>query len=245
MNAADSVSSLTAAMNTFGGQVKDSTELVSKFAAVDVKFAVSAEDFAQALSRAGASARSAGVDLDEFIGMVTAAQQQTARGGAVIGNSLKTIFTRIQKPETLKQLEDVGIAVRDIEGKTLGAKRILTDLANTFDKLSDSQKAQISQSVAGIFQINILKAVLGDAAKQNGILTQATEISSRATDEAISKNKILNQTFAASATEAGLAVQELAKKIGDIALAPGIGKVLDTIKGAADWLSGLLGDCLL
>jgi len=242
MDATSSVTNLTAAMNTFGHQVKDSTELVSKFAAVDVKFAVSAEDFAQALSRAGASAKSAGVNLDEFIGMVTAAQQKTARGGAVIGNSLKTIFTRIQKPETLKQLEAVGIAVRDVEGKTLGAKKILTDLANTFDTLSDAQKAQVAQTTAGIFQINILKAVLGDAANKNGIMAKATSISSQATDQAIEKNKILSKTFAAAYTEAGLAVEELAKKIGDLALAPGIGKILETIKGAADWMSGLLGD---
>ena len=32
----------------------------------------------------------AGVSLDELIALVTSAQQTTARGGAVIGNSFKT-----------------------------------------------------------------------------------------------------------------------------------------------------------
>ena len=45
MKSTEAVKSLTAAMNTFKGEVKDSTQLVSKFAAVDVKFAVSAQDF--------------------------------------------------------------------------------------------------------------------------------------------------------------------------------------------------------
>lgn len=242
MDSAEAVKSLTAAMNTYGHQIKDTTQLVSKFAAVDVQFAVSAEDFAQAISRTGAAAKDAGVDIDELIGIVTAAQQQTARGGAVIGNSLKTIFTRVGRTDTLNQLENLGIAVRDLEGNTLGAKRILTDLANTFDKLSEAQKAQIAQTVGGVFQINILKAILGDAAKQNGILAKATQISAGATDEAIDKNEQLRNTMAAMATETGLALKELSSQIGEIMLAPGMEKVLNAVKSFSEGVSGMLGD---
>ena len=242
MDSAEAVKSLTAAMNTYGNQIKDTTELVSKFAAVDVKFAVSAEDFADAIARTGAAAKGAGVDIDELIGLVTAAQQQTARGGKVIGNSFKTIFTRIGRTDTLNQLENLGIAVRDVEGKTLGAKKILTDLANTFDSLSEAQKAQIAQTVGGVFQINVLKAVLGDAAKQNGILASATQISAGATNEAIEKNEQLRNTMAAVATETGLAIKQVSAQIGEIMLAPGIEKVLNIVKSGAEGLSGILGD---
>ena len=241
MDSANAVKALTAAMNTYGDQIKDTTELVSKFAAVDVKFAVSAEDFADAISRTGQAAKSAGVDIDELVGLVTAAQQQTARGGKVIGNSFKTIFTRIGRSDTLNQLENLGIAVRDLEGNTLGAKRILTDLANTFDKLTASQQNQIAQTVGGVFQINVLKAVLSDAAKQNGILANATQISSGATTEAIDKNDQLRQTMSAMATETGLALKELSAQIGEIMLAPGMEKVLNVFKGLAEGANEMLG----
>lgn len=242
MDSAEAVKSLTAAMNTYGNQIKDTTQLVSKFAAVDVQFAVSAEDFAAAISRTGQAAKTAGVDIDELIGIVTSAQQQTARGGAVIGNALKTIFTKTGRTDTLNQLEDLGIAVRDLEGNTIGAKRILTELANTFDHLTESQKAQITQTMGGLFHINILKAVLSDAAKQNGILARATEISSSATDEAIQKNQQLRQTMSAMATETGLAIKQVSTQIGEIALAPGMEKILNTVKSLAEGLSGVLGD---
>ncbi|MBL69579.1 MAG: phage tail tape measure protein [Verrucomicrobiales bacterium] len=242
MKAADSVKSLTAAMNTFKGEIADSTALVSKFAAVDVKFAVSAEDFAQAIARAGQSARSAGVDINQLIGLVTAAQERTARGGAVIGNAFKTIFTRVRRSSTLAELENLGIAVRDLQGKTLPAMKIMQSLANTYDTLTDAQRAYISQNVAGVFQINILKAALADLGKTNSVTAQATAIAASATDESNRKNEQLRQTMSALATETGVAVQELAKKIGDIALAPGINKVLDGIKGMAEGLGGILGD---
>jgi TP901 family phage tail tape measure protein len=242
MDSAEAVKSLTAAMNTYGNQIKDTTQLVSKFAAVDVKFAVSAEDFADAISRTGQSAKTAGVSIDELVGIVTSAQQQTARGGAVIGNALKTIFTKTGRTDTLNQLENLGIAVRDLEGNTLGAKRILSDLANTFDKLSEAQKAQITQTMGGLFHINILKAVLSDAAKQNGIMAEATRISAGATDEAIQKNEELRKTMSAVATETGLAIKQVSTQIGEIALAPGMEKILNTVKSLAEGLSGVLGD---
>lgn len=242
MDSANAVKALTAAMNTYGDEIKDTTQLVSKFAAVDVKFAVSAEDFADAISRTGQAAKSAGVDIDELVGLVTAAQQKTARGGKVIGNSFKTIFTRIGRADTLNQLENLGIAVRDVEGNTMGAKRILTDLANTFDSLTESQKAQIAQTVGGVFQINVLKAVLSDAAKQNGILANATQISAGATDEAIQKNEQLRSTMSAMASETGLALKEVSAKIGELAIAPGMEKILNIVKGFAEGASDMLGD---
>ena len=242
MDSAEAVKSLTAAMNTYGTQIKDTTQLVSKFAAVDVKFAVSAQDFADAISRTGQSAKSAGVSIDELVGIVTAAQQKTARGGAVIGNALKTIFTKTGKTDTLNQLENLGIAVRDLEGNTIGAQRILNDLANTFDTLSAAQKAQITQTMGGLFHINILKAVLSDAAKQNGIMAEATRISAGATDEAIQKNEELRKTMSAVATETGLAIKQVSSQIGEIAIAPGMEKILNAVKSLAEGLSGVLGD---
>lgn len=242
MKSTEAVKSLTAAMNTFKGEVKDSTQLVSKFAAVDVKFAVSAQDFADAIARAGQAARDAGVDIDQLIGLVTAAQERTARGGAVIGNSFKTIFTRVQRGSTLKELENLGVAVRDLEGKTLPAMKVLQGLASRYDTLTDAQKSYISQNVAGVFQINILKAAMADLGKANSVTAQATQIAANATDESSKKNEQLRQTMAALAGETGVAIQQLAKSIGDIALAPGINKVLDGVKGMADFAQGLLGD---
>lgn len=242
MKAADSVKSLTAAMNTFKGEIADSTALVSKFAAVDVKFAVSAEDFAQAIARSGQAARDAGVDINQLIGLVTAAQERTARGGAVIGNSFKTIFTRVQRSSTLNELENIGIAVRDLQGNTMPAIKILESLAKKYDHLNDAQRAYISQNVAGVFQVNILKAALADLGKANSVTAQATQIAANATDESSKKNEQLRQTMSALAGETGVAVQQLAKVIGDIALAPGINKVLDGIKGLAEGATNLLGD---
>ena len=120
-----SVNAITAALNGFRNAALTSTAVIDKIIAVDQAFAVSGADLAEALRRVGSTAEGAGVSLNELLGIVTAAQQITARGGAVIGNSFKTIFTRIQRPKVLEALEDLGVKTKDIAGVSLSAIGVL------------------------------------------------------------------------------------------------------------------------
>jgi TP901 family phage tail tape measure protein len=158
----DSVSSLTAALNSFGKEALTDIEIVNRLANVDAKFAVSAADLAEALKRVSGSAADAGIEFNKVIALVTAAQQATARGGSVIGNSFKTIFTRLQRPQVLDDLETAGVKVRDLNGEALDLISVLRNLSNGYDSLSSAQKSFVAESVGGVYQINILKSVLGD-----------------------------------------------------------------------------------
>lgn len=241
IKAADAVSGLTAAVNGFADAGLTTTSIINKLAAVDVKFAVSADDLINALARAGAVAQDAGVNFDQLVGAVTSAQQITARGGAVIGNSFKTIFTRIQRSSTLDRLQELGIAVRDIRGATLPALTVLTNLSKTYDTLGSSTKAAVAEQVGGVFQINVLKAALKDLNRENSLYAQATQISNNATDQAQQKNAQLQKTIASLATQTSLSIQELSANIGELALAPGISKLLDAINSLGTGLNDLLG----
>jgi len=241
IKAADAVSGLTAAVNGFADAGLTTTSIINKLAAVDVKFAVSADDLINALARAGAVAQDAGVNFDQLVGAVTSAQQITARGGAVIGNSFKTIFTRIQRSSTLNRLQELGIAVRDIRGATLPALTVLTNLSKTYDTLGSSTKAAVAEQVGGVFQINVLKAALKDLNRENSLYAQATQISNNATDQAQQKNAQLQKTLSSLATQTSLTIQELSANIGDLALSPGISKLLDALNSVGTFLNDSLG----
>lgn len=239
--AADSVKGLTAAVNGFADAGLNTTEIINKLAAVDVKFAVSAEDLINALARAGAVAQDAGVNFDQLIGAVTSAQQITARGGAVIGNSFKTIFTRLQRSSTLDRLQELGIAVKDLRGETLPALTVLKQLAQSYDTLGDSTKAAVAEQVGGVFQINILKAALKDLSKENSLYAQATVTSSEATNEAYQKNEMLQKTLSSIATQTLTTVRELTANLGDLTIAPALTTFLDSVNSALSTISDLLG----
>ena len=215
-----SVEALTATINSFSDAALDSTAIINKLANVDAAFAVSSADLAEAVKRVGSSAQDAGVDFDELLGIVTSVQQTTARGGAVIGNSLKTIFTRIQRTDTLDQLERLGIQVRTLEGNTLPAIQVLNNLATTFNQLSDGQRAQVAETVGGVFQINILKAALSDLGKEYSVYNRALQTSAGATDQAITRNQALNETLSALINRTFVNLTQLGADFGKISLQP-------------------------
>ena len=237
MEAAEAVNALTAALNTFTKVGLDSTAIINKMANVDAAFAVSSDDLAKALGRVGAAAVSAGVDLDQLLAIVTTAQQKTARGGAVIGNSFKTIFTRIQRPRVIKQLESLGVQVRGLEGDTLPAIKVLTNLAKQFDVLTQAQQAQITELVGGVFQVNILKAAMSDLGKEQSIYNRALGISIGSTDQAIRRNEELNLTLSAQFQRTLNTFKEAAAELGTLTLAPALenifGAVNKTFESAA------------
>ena len=139
--------------------MKKKSKLNDKLAAIDAKFAVSAADLSEAIKRVGSTAQDAGVGFDELIALVTAAQQTTARGGAVIGNALKTILTRIQQPKILKQLEEIGIVINNSRGNTLSTIEILINLVNKFNKLNYSKQIKVCELLGGVYQMSITKAM--------------------------------------------------------------------------------------
>jgi TP901 family phage tail tape measure protein len=216
LDATKSVETLTATLNSFSGSALDAVEVVNKLANVDAAFAVSSADLANAISRVGSTAQDAGVSLDELISIVTTAQQTTARGGAVIGNSLKTIFTRLQRGRVQSLLESLGVDT----GEGQSAVSLLQQLASTYDTLSASQKSYVAEQVGGVFQINILKAALGDLGKEYSIYDRALQTSLSSTDQAIRRNELLNQTVAALSSQAVANLQQAADKIGSIVFEP-------------------------
>jgi TP901 family phage tail tape measure protein len=231
-----SVEALTATINSFSNAALDSTIIINKLANVDAAFAVSSADLAEAIKRVGSSAQDVGVDFDELLAIVTSVQQTTARGGAVIGNSLKTIFTRIQRTDTLDALEELGIQVRTIEGNTLPAIQILSNLATTFNTLGDTQRSQVAEQVGGVFQINILRAALADLGKEYSVYNNALKVSSSSTNEAVLRNEALNQTLSALINKTFVNLTKVGADIGRISFQPTFENLLELLNRGLEQL---------
>jgi TP901 family phage tail tape measure protein len=234
LDAAKSVEALTAAVNSYASQAVTASEVVNKFANVDAAFAVSSADLAEALARVGSSAAQSGVGLNELIAIVTSAQQTTARGGAVIGNSFKTIFTRLQRTKVIDLLDNLGVNTKDSSGEIKSTINLLTDLAKVYDQLGTLEQAEVAEKVGGVFQINILKAALADLGKEYSIYNSALEVAGSTTDQAIKRNAELNKTYAAQLNALRENSQQVAAGVGQRVLGP----AFDRVVGNANTLLG-------
>lgn len=229
LGAEQSVKALTAAMNGFTSAGLSAEQVVNKIVAVDTAFAVSAQDLAEGFSRAGSTAEDAGVSFDELLGLITAVEQRTARGGAVIGNAFKSIFTRLSRGSTIEDLKSLGVA---IDANQSGVQK-LKALSDALQNISDPTVAsQIKELAGGVFQINVVSAALKDIGNEASVFGKATSSSLAATNEATQKNIALNDTLLANLNSLVATVTSLGEKVGTLTFAP----LLESLIGVATTL---------
>ncbi len=237
LGAEQSVKALTAAMNGFTSAGLSAEQVVNKIVAVDTAFAVSAQDLAEGFSRAGSTAEDAGVSFDELLGLITAVEQRTARGGAVIGNAFKSIFTRLSRGTTIEDLKSLGV---EINAAQTGVQK-LQALSKALENITDPTVAsQIKELAGGVFQINVVSAALKDIGSDASVFGQATEKSFNATNEATSKNIALNEQLSAQLNSLVVSVTSLGAKLGGITFGP----LLQNLVGLATKLSDMLDGAL-
>lgn len=119
------------------------------------------EDFGKAInnvtegvSAVGQTAADAGFTFEQLAAMIGKVSEKTRDSGSEIGNSLKTILTRISKASSLtdevdnetiskaaKSLHEVGVEVYEQDGTFRNFLTILGELKEKWDDLSDSQQA--------------------------------------------------------------------------------------------------------
>ena len=242
INAAEAVAGLTAAVNSFSKAGLTTGEVLNKISNAANQFAVSERDLIEGFKRSASVAEQAGVSIDELGGIITAVQQKTARGGAVIGNSFKTIFTRIGRADNLELLRSVGVEVTDLQGKILPATKLIENLSKRLEGLNDVQVRSITEKIGGGFQIAPLLAALSDYSSETSVAIQATEAFRSATDQAYQKNIILNQTLSAAINTTSLSIQELANSLGELGILDPFKEILNSVNAFAQNVNEYLGD---
>jgi TP901 family phage tail tape measure protein len=74
----------------------------------------------------------------------------TRESGSIIGNGLKTIFSRMTTmTDAIGALKNVGVSVKDMAGYVRPVSDIMEDLASNWSSLSDEQRQNTAVSVAG------------------------------------------------------------------------------------------------
>jgi TP901 family phage tail tape measure protein len=242
LDAERSVSGLTAAVNAFKSTGITTSEVLNKLVTVSQKYSVSEKDLIEGLKRSSSVAKQAGVSFDELVGIITAVQEKTSVGGAVIGNSFKTIFTRLQRTDTLDALQQLGVSVTDVQGRILPATKLLENLAGTIKSLNQVQLAEITEKVGGGFQIDKLLATLEDLSSQSSVAFKATEISLKSTNQAYEKNAALNVTLAALINKTSLSAEQLGATLGKIGITDSAKSLLGFFNGLLESIQKILGE---
>ena len=85
LTAEEAMNNITAAIVQFNKEASDAIRIVDAWNEVDNQFAITTKDISTAMARAGATAQTFGVEMEEMIGHITAIGVATRESGSVIG----------------------------------------------------------------------------------------------------------------------------------------------------------------
>lgn len=170
IDSADSTKYLTSVMQGYRVAAEDVVDIVSKLSAVDLESATDAAGLAEAMSRTSESAKMAGVSMDRLIGMVATTGEVTQKSMSSIGESYKTIFSRMRdikdgklsvvsddgEVENISNVEivlnELGIKLRESNSEFRNFQDVLDEVADSWDNYSSVQKAAIAKAFSGVRQ---------------------------------------------------------------------------------------------
>ena len=138
-----------------GGEIKFLESTLDAINAVSKSFAVESSDLISVIRRVGGVFSSAGGSVNELIALFTSVRATTRESAETIATGLRTIFTRIQRTDTVNQLEELGISLRDAEGNFVGAFEAVRRLSIGLGGLDprNYRFSEIVESLGGFRQI--------------------------------------------------------------------------------------------
>lgn len=173
--------SIVSTMTAFKVDVKDAMRIVDKFNEVSNNFAISSGGIGEALQRSASSLAAANNTLDQSIALITAANTVVQDPDSV-GTAFKTIAMRIRAAKTELEeasLETDGMAnstaelrkeIMDLSGVDImldentfkSTYEILDELSEKWDELEDTDRANITELLAGKRQGNVFNSVMSN-----------------------------------------------------------------------------------
>lgn len=146
---------LIATFNQFSLKADEIASSFDAINAVSARYAVESGDIIEAVKRAGGAFVQTGGNLNEFLALFTAVRDTTRQSAETIATGFNTIFTRLQRPQTIKFLQEIGVEVVDLEGKFVGPYKAVQALNEALSSLKpgDIRFAQIAEQLGGYRQI--------------------------------------------------------------------------------------------
>ena len=171
--------------------------------AVAGQFAVEAGDIITAIQRTGGvfAAASNGVSqgtdaLNEFIAVFTSVRATTRESAETIATGLRTIFTRVQREDTLEALKEFGIELTDLEGKFVGPYKAIELLSQGLRNLDprDVKFSSLVEELGGFRQVGkVIPLIQQFSTAQNALNAAQAGAGSLAKDAAVGQQALAIQ----------------------------------------------------
>jgi len=138
----------------------------------------------------------AGGKLNELIALFTSVRATTRETADTIATGFRTIFTRIQRTETIDSLRELGIVLQDTEGRFVGPMEAIARLSAGLKALDprDFRFTEIVEQLGGFRQIGkVIPLIKQYQTSTEALAVANNSLGSTASDAAIAQQGLGNQ----------------------------------------------------
>lgn len=224
---------LISSMKGFQVSAEDSTTIIDKLTSVDMEAAVSAGGLAEAMSRCANIANSSGTSMDRLIGYMATVGEVTQDSMSVIGNSFKSMYSRMNNikigkfvdDETGESLSDteavlnkLGIRLRDTENTYRDFDDVLDDVGNNWKSFTQVEQNAISVAIGGTMQRERFVALMNNYSNA----LKYSEVAANSAGSALERYGVYQDSIEAKTNELTAAIESLSMNVVSEELYSGI-----------------------
>ena len=225
-----------------GGDIKFLERTMDAINSVSKNFAVESGDLITVIRRVGGVFEAAGGNVNELIALFTSVRSTTRETAETIATGLRTIFTRLQRTDTVDQLQQLGIELRNSKGEFVGAFEAVSRLSAGLSSLNprDFRFSEIVESLGGFRQIGKVIPLIKQFTVAQDALRIAQESSGSVAKDAATAQQSLSVQFDKTKEKFDALVRNLADSTSFQTMARLVLKLADAFTQMVNSLEPLL-----
>jgi TP901 family phage tail tape measure protein len=226
---------LVSAVKQLGMSFQDSEKIIDGWNKLGDKYAVKSNDMAEAMQRAGSASKMLSIDLDHLNAMTVVIGEATQKSGSEIGNAIKTMETRLLRPETISTLEGLGVSVMKDAEHFNSFQEIMTSVNIAIEKFGDGTKStnDILDAIGGAWRKNDISVL----AKGWGEIDAIAKESADSAGYSAKENEKAMNTYAKQLEVFKSSIKELYLSVGEAGLMTSLKVVVDGATSVAQALA--------
>lgn len=176
---------MASSLSIFGLEASEASRVADILAQTANQSAADLTDMQYALKYAGPPAAALGVSMEELsgaIGIMTNAGMQGEQAGTTLRAALLGLLDPSE--ENSKMMESMGIAITDAEGNFVGISNLITNLSESMEGQTETQKAATLASLVGTEAVSGMLSLMKAGPDEIDKMTKALENSGGASAKA-------------------------------------------------------------
>lgn len=217
-------------LTAFGLEAKDATMYSDALAYAMSNANVNMDTLGESLKYIAPVATTAGFSMQETVSAVMMLGDAGIKGSQA-GTTLRTVMLNLTgaNEKATAQLNDLGVAVYDSEGKTRKLTDIIRDLGKATEGMTDAQKVNVYNTIAGKTAVAGLSTLMEQGADKMAEYTTGVYTSAGATEEMA---EIMGNTTEGKIAIFNSALDELKITMFE--------KVQPALQGGIEWLTDFI-----